>query len=70
MDWDSSEATSGGESNRGRGILVTIAFVFREGGLEEAPREIQEKEERKFDIKGRDVLGTGEGCIPDEAIAS
>ena len=69
MDWDSFEATRGRESFRGRGILVTIALVTREGGLEEAPKEIQENEERNCDIKGRVELGTGEGCIPDEAIA-
>ena len=70
MDWDSSEETRDGESFRGRGILVTIAFVTREGGLEEAPKEIQENEERNCDIKGRVELGMGEGCIPKEAIAS
>ena len=70
MDWNTSEATRGGESIRGRGILVTIALVSREGGLEEAPKEIQENEERNCNIKGRVELGMGEGCILDEAIAS
>ena len=70
MDWDSTTATMGGESDRGRGILVTTAFVFSERGLEEVPREIQEKEERKFENNGKIELGTREGCIPDEATAS
>ena len=69
MDWDSFEATRGGESFMGRGILVTIALVSKEGGLEEAPKEIQENEERNCDNKGRVELGMGEGCKPNEAIA-
>ena len=70
IDRDSSEATKGGESIRGRGIDVTIALFSRRGVLEETPREIQEKEERNCDIKGRDELGTGEGCILGGVIAS
>ena len=70
MEWDSTTATRGDESDRGRGILATKAEVFRRGVLEEAPRKIQEKEERKFENKGKEELGTRERCIPDEATSS
>lgn len=67
MEWDSITATRGEESNRGRGISATKDEVLCMGGLEEAPREIQEKEERKCENKGEVEQGTSEICIPDEA---
>lgn len=70
IDRESFEATRGGESFRGSGIDVTITLVSRRGGLEETPSEMQEKEERNCDIKGRYELGRGVEFIPDEATGS
>ena len=63
-------ATRGEESNRGRGISAIVAVgLFREG-MEEAPREMQEKEETTCKSKGEVEKRTGEKCIPDEATSS